>query len=369
MMPPQPRLAKLRAVMRAAGLDVVALIPGATMRWLGGGEHYLGERPIVVFIPLAEPPLAVLPQLEVPLFRATPLAPRIITWSDAEGYEPAFRAALAQLFTGGRVIGVEGLRMRFFEGELLRRLAPGASVVAADEPLGALRIVKEPAEVEALRQAVRISEEALRQTLDVVRPGMSEITLAGILEAHMRALGSEEPAFKTILHAGGNTALPHTGPLAYHAQAGDPLLIDFGAVYQGYRADITRTVFIGPPRPELRDFYGVVAAANAAARAAARPGASAGSVDEAARRVIIDAGFGPLLRHRTGHGLGLETHEPPYIVEGAAQLLEPGMVFTVEPGIYELGRIGVRIEDDLLVTAAGAESISTFERDILVVGG
>ena len=363
------RLEKLRGVMRAGGLDLVALIPGATLRWLGGGEHYLGERPILVFIPPAEPPLAVVPQLEAPLFRAGPLAPRIIAWSDADGWEPAFRAALGQLAAPGRVIGVEGLRMRFFEGEALRSLAPAATVVAADEQLGALRMVKDPAELLALREAVRISEEALRQTLAVVRPGMSEIALAGILEDHMRALGSEEPAFKTIVHAGGNTALPHTGPLAYKAQAGDPLLIDFGAVYQGYRADITRTVFLGPPRPEQRDFYHVVAAANAAARAAAGPGHSAGSVDEAARRVIIEAGFGRLLRHRTGHGLGLDTHEPPYIVTGNAQLLEPGMVFTVEPGIYELGQIGVRIEDDLLVTAEGAESISTFERDILVVGG
>jgi Xaa-Pro dipeptidase len=228
---------------------------------------------------------------------------------------------------------------------------------------------KDDAEIDALRHAVEISEQALRLTLDAVRVGMSEIELADVLEAHMKALGSEEPSFKTILHAGSNTALPHSGPLPYRIQAGDPLLIDFGAVYQGYRADITRVVFVGEPCREFRHFYAVVQAANAAGRAAAGPGVAAEAVDIAAKSVLIDAGYGQLVRHRTGHGIGLESHEPPYIVEGNKLLLEPGMVFTVEPGIYEMNSIGVRIEDDLLITGEGAESISTFSRDIIVVPG
>ena len=228
---------------------------------------------------------------------------------------------------------------------------------------------KDKDEIDALRRAVEISEQALRLTLEAVRVGMSEIELADILEAHMKVLGSEEPSFKTILHGGGNTALPHSGPLPYRIQAGDPLLIDFGAVYQGYRADITRVVFVGDIRPEFRYFYSVVQAANSAGRAAARPGVAAEAVDIAAKSVLIDAGYGRLIRHRTGHGIGLESHEAPYIVEGNKLLLEPGMVFTVEPGIYETNGIGVRIEDDLLITGEGAESISTFSRDIIVVPG
>jgi Xaa-Pro dipeptidase len=235
--------------------------------------------------------------------------------------------------------------------------------------LARLRTVKGAEEIAALRRAVEISEQALRLTLDAARVGMSEIELANILEGHMKALGSEEPAFKTILHGGGNTALPHSGPLPYRIQAGDPLLIDFGAVYQGYRADITRVVFLGEPGTEFRDFYGVVQAANAAGRAAAGPGVAAETVDIAAKKVLVDAGFGHLVRHHTGHGIGLEPHEAPYIVEGNTLPLEPGMVFTVEPGIYQMGRIGVRIEDDILVTSEGAQSLSTFDRDIIVVPG
>jgi Xaa-Pro dipeptidase len=360
--------------MRDAGLDIVALIPGATMRYLTGGVHYVMERPIVLFIPLDEQPVAVIPQLEVPLFEAKQLDLRIVSWTDAEGYDGAFRAGLEILHRrsplAGKNIAVEGTRMRFFEGEVIRRWAAGATVIEADTQLARLRMNKDADEIDALRHAVHISEQALQLTLDAVRVGMSEIELADVLEAHMKALGSEEPAFKTILHAGANTALPHSGPLPYRIQSGDPLLIDFGAVYQGYRADITRVVFVGEdPRQEFRHFYAAVQAANAAGRAAAGPGVEAGAVDTAAKSVLIEAGYGHLIRHRTGHGIGLESHEGPYIVEGNKLLLEPGMVFTVEPGIYEMNSIGVRIEDDLLITGDGAESISTFSREIIVVPG
>jgi Xaa-Pro aminopeptidase len=257
--------------------------------------------------------------------------------------------------------------MRFFEGELIRRYAHGATVANADVQLAELRIIKAPGEVAALRRAVDISEEALRFTLEAVRTGMTEIELAEILDTKMRSLGSEGTSFQTILHGGSNTALPHTGPLPYRIQPGDSLLIDFGAVYEGYHADLTRTVFLGEPSREIQEFYAAVQAANAAGVAAARPGVEAQSVDIAARDVLIEAGYGHLMRHRTGHGIGLETHEEPNIVEGNRRLLQPGMTFTVEPGIYELGRIGVRIEDDILLTSTGAEYLSTLERGLVVI--
>ena len=197
---------------------------------------------------------------------------------------------------------------------------------------------------------------------------MSEIEAATILEGHIGELGGEGLAFATILHAGGNSALPHSGPLPYRIQPGDPLIVDFGARYEGYCADITRTVFVGRASAEQREFYSVVQAANAAARKAAGPGVTAESVDIAARQVIFDAGYGSLIRHRTGHGIGLEAHEPPYIVRGNQRRLAPGMVFTIEPGIYRLGEIGVRIEDDILITEDGAESLTTFPRELLVLG-
>ena len=367
LMSDQRRLNRLRGIMRQAKLDVLALIPGPNHRYLTQAAHFAMERPIVMFIPLEEAPLAVIPELEIPLFERHPISSRIFSWTDAEGYDQAFAAALDVLQTRGKIIGVEGLQMRFFEAEIIRGHAPDAAVVDASRPLAEWRIIKDAAEIAALRRAIQISEDALRATLDNVRAGMSEREIAADLEARIKALGGHGLAFDIILHGGGNTALPHCGPLDYRLQRGDPLLIDFGASFDGYCADITRTVFVGEVSEEHRRFYAVARAANAAGRRAAGPGVTAESVDAAARQVIIDAGCEHLMRHRTGHGLGLQAHEAPYIVQGNQRILRPGMVFTIEPGIYRLGEIGVRIEDDVLITDDGCESLTTFPREILAL--
>ena len=366
-MPHKSRFAKLNAITRRAGLDVVALIPGPNHRYLTNSVHYVLERPIVTFYPLDHEPIAVIPELEIPLFQRHAVQSQIVSYTDAEGYKGAFEDALRRIGVRGKTIGVEGLHMRFFEGEIIRQCAPEAAVIDATEPIAELRLFKDAAEIAALRRAIEISEKALQAMFDEVRIGMSEIEAAAILESHIKALGGDGLSFGTILHAGGNTALPHLGPLDYRIQHGDPLIVDFGATYNGYCADITRTVFVGEVSDEQREFYGLVQAANEAGRAAAKPGVTCESVDIAARQVFIDAGYEHLIRHRTGHGLGMEAHEAPYIVIGNQQVLEPGMVFTVEPGIYRMGEIGVRIEDNVLITDDAAESLTTFTREIVIV--
>ena len=361
------RIDKLYGIMREAGLDVVALIPGPNHRYLTGAEHYVLERPIVTFYQLDQAPIAVIPELEIPLFERHPAPAELISYTDAEGYEGAFRSAMDRIGTRGKTIGVEGLHMRFFEGEIIRQSAPAATIVDATEPLAELRMHKEADEVALLRRAIDISERALQAMFDEVEVGMSEIEAAAILEAHIKALGGDGLSFGTILHAGANTPLPHSGPLDYRIHHGDPLIVDFGATYNGYCADITRTVFVGEVTDEQREFYAVVQQANEVGRQAAGPGVTCESVDLAARQVFIDAGYEQLLRHRTGHGLGLEAHEAPYIVIGNQHVLEPGMVFTIEPGIYRMGDIGVRIADNMVITQDGAESLTTFPRELLIV--
>jgi len=361
------RIDKLYGIMREAGLDLIALIPGPNHRYLTNAEHYVLERPIVTFYRPDEKPIAVIPELEIPLFERHPTPAELISYTDAEGYAGAFRAALDRLSARGKTIGVEGLHMRFFEGEVIRQSAPAAAVVDATEPLAELRMHKDAGEVALLRRAIDISERALGAMFDEVNVGMSEIEAAAILEGHIKTLGGDGLSFGTILHAGANTPLPHSGPLDYRIQHGDPLIVDFGATYNGYCADITRTVFVGEVNDEQRAFYDVVQKANEAGRQAARPGLTCESVDIAARQVFIDAGYERLIRHRTGHGLGMEAHEAPYIVIGNQRILEPGMVFTVEPGIYRMGEIGVRIEDNMLITEDGAESLTTFTRDLMVI--
>jgi Xaa-Pro dipeptidase len=361
------RFDKLYQIMRRAGLDIVALIPGPNHRYLFDAAHFVLERPIVTFLAPEQEPISVIPELEIPLFQRHASQSKRFTYTDTQGYEGAFRDALAALQSRGKTIGVEGLNMRFFEGEAIRAAAPDAAVVDATSALADLRIVKDADEIASMRKAIQISEGALEATLAQAQVGMSEVELATVLENEMKSRGAQGLAFEIILHAGGNTALPHSGPLDYRMQAGDPLLFDFGATYAGYCADITRVVFIGAASPAQRDFYAVVEAANAAGRAAAGPGVTAESVDRAARQVIVDAGYESLMRHRTGHGLGMEAHEAPYVVEGNQRILEPGMVITIEPGIYRLGEIGVRIEDDVLITEDGAESLTTFPRALQIV--
>jgi Xaa-Pro dipeptidase len=217
-----------------------------------------------------------------------------------------------------------------------------------------------------MRAAVRIVEDALQTAIAQIRAGMTERELADIWEGAMRAAGSG-PSFGTIVASGPNAANPHHSNTDRAFQPGDLIIMDGGAWYDGYASDITRTIALGEPSPEARRIYDLVFAANAAGRAAARPGASGETIDQAARSVIAGGGYGAQFLHRTGHGLGLEIHEPPYIVAGSADALAPEMTFTVEPGIYVAGVGGVRIEDDVVITADGAESLTTFGRDLIIV--
>jgi Xaa-Pro dipeptidase len=193
---------------------------------------------------------------------------------------------------------------------------------------------------------------------------MTERKLASLLTIEMLRAGSEGPAFPPIVVAGPNAASPHATPSDRPIGLGETIIVDCGAVVGGYAADITRTFALGELEPELIRVYETVRAANGAGRAEAKPGMPAEMVDQAARAFIDGAGYGDRFIHRTGHGLGLEVHEPPYIVAGNTRHLEPGMVFTVEPGVYLPGVGGVRIEDDIVVTHGGAESVTSFPREL-----
>ncbi len=359
------RVNRLQSAMAKTEADVLAIIPGPNLRYLCGGVHFLLERPLVWFLPRVGEPLAVVPQLESSLFQGHDLPARVLPWSDADGYERAFAAAFAELSLSGKRVLVEGLRMRYFECEILR--AAGAVLGAGDTLLSELRMRKDESELAALRRAIRLSEMALGQVLAEIRVGMSEQEIGVRLDALLREVGCEGQSFTTIVHAGGNTAMPHHGPLPYRAKVGDALLFDFGGVYQGYCADITRVFFFGEANPRQRRFYEAVYRANERARQVARPGLACAELDRQTAAVLQEAGWGDLIRHRTGHGLGLEAHEEPYVVAGNERLLEPGMVFTVEPGIYELGKLGVRIEDNILITEEGSESLTTFPRELRVL--
>jgi Xaa-Pro dipeptidase len=220
-----------------------------------------------------------------------------------------------------------------------------------------------------MRRAVAIAQSALEAALPLIRLGMTEKELAAELVVQLLRHGSQsEVSFTPIVSSGPNSANPHASPGERTLQPGDLLVVDWGAAWDGYISDLTRTFAVGEVQTEYSQIHRIVQQANAAGRAAGKPGIPCAAVDIAARSVIEQAGYGPYFTHRTGHGIGMEGHEDPYMRGDNQQLLEPGMTYTVEPGIYLPGRNGVRIEDDMCVTDSGADSLSDMPRELRVVG-
>ncbi|MCE7948433.1 MAG: aminopeptidase P family protein [Chloroflexi bacterium CFX4] len=365
----QARLDKLRGIVRRAQLDCVALIPGANLFYLSGAPFEAASRPLLLLVTPEETPALIIPALELPRIEGRePFPLRYFSYSDAEGYDSAFAAACQALNLAGKQIGVEGMKMRFAEGAALARHAPNSRVQAADDSLQWLRVHKSADEIALMQRAIAISEAALAQTLPHVRVGMTERHIAHLLTEALSANGAEAHAFEPLVLSGENTAQPHGSITGRAVREGDLLLFDFGAKVSGYAADITRTFVVGAPSPEISRIYETVLAANMAGIAAAKAGAPCQAVDRAARQVITEAGYGEYFIHRTGHGLGLDIHEPPYMREGNAQLLESGMTFTVEPGIYINGVGGVRIEDDVHITDEGAQVLTSFPKALQSIG-
>jgi Xaa-Pro dipeptidase len=357
-----------QAALRQIPVDAVAIVPGANLFYFTGLNYHTSERPIVaLFTPDGEFSIIV-PQLEAPQLQNRPeLAARIFSWSDTEGYQNAFAEAVRALGLdqAGKTLGVDGLTMRVTEWLAFQAVAPDLQVKAVEKDLVHIRAIKQGDEVALMRQAVEVAEKALAQLLHEVEPGMTEREIAQRLNDLMSNYGSEEPAFGTLVQTGPNSAIPHGNVSDRPLEENDFLLIDFGAKVAGYPSDITRTFCLGTPTAEMQKIYETVLAANTAAREATRPGVSMGAIDKAARDVIEAAGYGEYFIHRTGHGLGLDVHEPiPQIASGVADLLEPGMAFTIEPGIYVPGLGGVRIEDNMLVTQDGAEVLTSFPRNL-----
>ncbi|MCS6872151.1 MAG: Xaa-Pro peptidase family protein [Anaerolineae bacterium] len=363
------RLEKLRGILRRAQYDCVVLMPGANFFYLSGIPFEIGSRPLLLLITPSSAPALIIPALELPRIQGRePFPLRYFCYSDAEGYESAFAAACEGLALDGKRIGVEGMKLRFAEGKALARYAPNSCIEAADDVLAWLRVHKTDEEIAQMRRAIAISEAALAQVLPQVRIGMSERQVARLLSDALYAHGAEAHAFEPLVLSGENTAQPHGTVTDRTLREGDLLLFDFGAKVNGYSADITRTFVIGEPSAEIVRIYETVLAANLAGIAAANAGVPCYTVDAAARQVIQQAGYGERFIHRTGHGLGLDIHEPPYIREGNGQLLETGMTCTIEPGVYIEGLGGVRIEDDVLITDEGAQVLTSFPKALQRIG-
>jgi Xaa-Pro dipeptidase len=363
------RLQKLTQQTLAHGLDGIALVPGPNMIYVSGIHSHLSERPIVLILPADDDPAIIIPNLEAMKAHDVGIPEaNIFAWTDEDGYTGAFQQCCAQLELADYLLGVEALHMRVLEYELLKRYAPGLQIAQADPVMTALRIVKDDEEIASMQKAIAIAEEAMQKLIPTIKIGQTEKQIAVRLRQELFNLGADSIAFGPIVSAGPNSASPHAVPTERPLQAGDLLVIDWGCYKDGYPSDITRTFAVGEIEPEFQRIYHTVKLANEQGKLTAGPGVTGEEVDRAARDVIDDAGYGSYFIHRTGHGLGLEVHEPPDMVATNTTPLAAGNVFTVEPGIYLPGRGGVRIEDNVVITADGCHVLTTLPRELITVG-
>jgi Xaa-Pro dipeptidase len=366
----QARFDKLNASLRTSDLDAVILNPGPTLTHLTGLHFHLMERPVVLLFAKDQVPAIVMPELELQKVALLPYKLQVFAYPEKPSeWDKAFRSAAQALGLDGKRIGVEPRNLRLLEYGYVKTSAPEADYPDASDVLAGLRLRKEKAEVEAMRKAVKIAQSALEATIPLIKIGMTEKELSSELVTQLLKHGSEpEMPFAPIVSGGPNSANPHASPSERKLQAGDLLVVDWGATYDGYISDLTRTFAVGEVDDECQKIHKIVQDANAAGRAAAKPGVPCANVDIAAREVIEKSGYGKYFTHRTGHGIGMEGHEEPYMRGDNMQILEPGMAFTVEPGIYLPGRNGVRIEDNVVITDTGADVLSDMPREIKVVG-
>jgi len=361
---PPARLAEVSAAVADAGLGALLLTPGPDLRYVTGYDAHQLERLTCLAVPAAGDPFLLVPRLERPAAQASPagaLGLEITGWDETD--DP-YALVAARLGRPERV----GLSDRMWALMVLRLRAamPDTAQVLASTALRGLRARKSPAEVAALLAAGEAIDRVHAQVPGWLRPGRTEEQVAADISDAILAAGHARVDF-AIVGSGPNGASPHHTAAGRVLRPGDAVVVDIGGTMpSGYCSDCTRTYVLGAPPAGFAEYYRVLQAAQDAACAAVRPGVTAESVDAAAREPITAAGYGEYFVHRTGHGIGLESHEDPYIVAGNTEELEPGYAFSIEPGIYP-GPHGARIEDIVVCTDDGCQRLNNVSRDLVVV--
>ncbi|ESP87873.1 M24 family metallopeptidase [Candidatus Halobonum tyrrellensis] len=362
--------------------DCLVLFPGPNLRYLSGFDERPGERHLLLFVPAAPggreagdgavdgggttpDPTFLVPDLYAEQVRAESWVSDVRTWADGDDPVAAVESVVADLDLPPepRLLVDDTMHARFTLD--LRRALPDATLGLASEAVSELRVRKDDAELDALRRAGEAADAALAdlRELGAEAVGTTESALADYVEERLAAHGGDSVSFDTIVGSGPNGAMPHHTHGDREIRSGEPVVLDFGTRVDGYVSDQTRTlVFDGDPSAEVREVHALVREAQEAAVGAVEPGVTAAEVDAAARRIVEAGGYGDEFVHRTGHGVGLDVHEEPYVVAGNDRELEAGMVFSVEPGVYLPGEFGVRVEDLVAVTADGCERVNHTDR-------
>ncbi|KUO93043.1 MAG: Xaa-Pro peptidase family protein [Thermocladium sp.] len=352
------RIGMLENALDSAGIDMAVITPGSNMIYFTGFPEPAMERPIMLAVGAGDPVLIV-PKLYEEQVRGLPVPVR----SYGDGEDPF--QLLKSIKPSPRKIAIDDYAYAKDAAAMARTYGSYPSLLG---PIASrLRRVKTAKEIEMIKRAVQLSEDALSSFITKVGPGMTEHDAARLLKDELEARGLGL-AFEPIVSSGPNSAMPHLTHTERRLSPGDSLVVDFGGRLCGYNADITRTFFIESVSSEGERIYDTVLRAQLSAESIAGIRVEVGDVDAAARKVIAEAGFGAFFIHRTGHGLGIDVHEEPYIVAGGDQRLEEGNVFTVEPGIYMPGKLGVRIEDDVAIMNGRANPLNGFPKELTIIG-
>jgi Xaa-Pro aminopeptidase len=358
------RFDRLRAAMGELDIDCLLVGPSTDMVYLIDFPVRQSERMTILVLPREGEPRLVMPGFELDRIASTPPLFQPASWEDGDDPAPLL-ASLLPNGGDGVTVAVGGQMFTHFFLRI-RDAAPDARFVSGDDVLEPARMRKTPYEVAALRAASEAADSVFEEVLALPLAGMTEREL--LAEIHRLLLEKGHDTIGGgIVGAGPNGAAPHHHVSERRLEQGDAVVIDFGGVRANYRSDITRTFHVGEPNGDFRSVYDLVNEANDAGFEAVKPGVTAAEIDARTRSHIADAGYGPQFLHRTGHGIGLDGHEAPYLVRGDETVLEEGMTFSIEPGIYLEGRFGVRIEDIVVVTATGAERLNRCTHELQVV--
>ena len=356
------RLDRVRHEMAERGIDVLLASVGSDLPYLTGYRAMPLERLTMAVIPQHGEPTLVVPELEAARVEPIGGAFTVRPWSETDDVI----SLVAGLIGRARTAMITDQTWATFLLALQEAL-PGTSFRSARPLTEALRIIKEPAEIDLLHRAGQSADVVAGLLARHEFAGKTEAQVSREVAAFLESNGTDAAGF-AIVASGPNGASPHHEPGQRVIREGDAIVIDFGGTVGGYGSDTTRMFHVGEPPARYREVHEIVLAAQRSAIAAVAPGVAAESVDAAARDVITAAGYGEYFIHRTGHGIGLDGHEDPYIVSGNSQALAPGMAFSIEPGIYLPGEFGVRIEDIVVCTDAGADRLNRSPRSVAVVG-
>lgn len=359
------RLARCQEVMREREVDTLFLVPGPNMYYLSGFLEEPGERLLALILPQSGEPVFLVPELYEAQVRSVSWVENLIILKDSEDPKTAL-STVAKAHMRNKTVGVDSRMWSRFLIMLLE-IAQDARYVDAASVMNELRIRKTKWEIELLERSADIADAALVEVLNYCKQGMRENEVAARIVYELRRRGADGIAFEPVASSGPNAALPHYRSGDRKLLNGDLVVLDFGCLYRGYNSDITRTVAIGSCSLERKKVHSVVRSAQEAACQKAVEGIEAQSVDGVARGIIEAAGYGRFFIHRTGHGIGLEIHEEPYIVAGNSTRLTEGMAFSVEPGIYIPGEYGVRIEDIVVMESGKARRLNKAPRELMIL--